>query len=124
MIYLVYGEEEYLIDSYINDEIKKKKLEVINKYEYPKTSILEVIDDSMYLDLFGGSKGIVYKNCAFLNSKDDNISELVKYINNPNPEVCLFITLNESKIDLNKNPILNRITYIVFPVWDIRILEV
>lgn len=99
MIYLVYGEEEYLIDSFINDEIKKKKLEVINKYEYPKTSILEVIDDSMYLDLFGGSKGIIYKNCTFLNTKDDNISELVKYINNPNPEVCLFITLNESKID-------------------------
>ena len=27
---------------------------------------------------------------------------------------------DNSKIDLNKNPILNRITYIVFPVWDLE----
>lgn len=99
MIYLVYGEEEYLIDKFIKNEIDKKKIELVTKYEYPKNSIIEVIEDASYLDLFSTSKCIIVKNSTFLNNKDDNTEQLVKYINNPNPEVLLFITLNESKLD-------------------------
>ena len=102
MIYLVYGDEEYLIDSYINNEIKKKKIEVVNKYEYPKTSILEFLDDASYSDLFSSKKAIIIDNSEFLNTKDDDIDSLIKYIDNPNEDVYLFIKLTSSKLDERK----------------------
>ena len=36
------------------------------------------------------------------------------------PLDLLLHLIDKNKIDMRKNPILSRITYIVFPVWDLK----
>lgn len=48
-------------------------------------------------------------------SNEEDIREQIKKV-----IVEKYKNFENSKIDLNKNPILNRITYIVFPVWDLE----
>ena len=47
-----------------------------------------------------------------LGSYDDSVEERCKIIEKR------FASFDKEKIDLVKNPILGRITYIVFPVWE------
>lgn len=102
MIYLLYGEEEYLMDKFINSEIKKRKIELITKYEYPKTSLIEIINDASYDDLFSSKKAIVVEYASFLEHKDDNENELVNYINNSNENTFIFFKLLNKSLDERK----------------------
>ena len=102
MIYFVYGEEEFLIDNYIENEIRKKKIDLVNTFNYPSRSIKEIVEDASYVDLFSSKKAIIVSNADFLSGKDDDIDYLIKYINDPNENTYLFIKYNSSKLDERK----------------------
>ncbi len=105
-VYLIYGEEKYLIDEKIK-EISNKY--IINnednnfiKYDLCETSIEDLLEDASMQSLFSNVKVVIGINAFFLtssNSKiniDHNLEKLIKYINSPNPSSILILTVNNS----------------------------
>lgn len=95
MIYLLYGEEEFLIEEEIKNIIKKSKIENINisKYDFEIDNIQDIIDDAYTISLFENKKIIIAKNLdKFLKNNDKEISLLEKYLGNQNEDVILIIT--------------------------------
>lgn len=104
-VYLIYGEEKYLIDEFV--------MQVINKYsEYEKieydaleNNIDDVINDLNMGSLFSNNKIIIVSNCYFLTgSKSDiehNTDALIDYFKNDNDNILILI-LNEEAIDKRK----------------------
>lgn len=102
MIYLLYGEERYLIDKFIKDEIKKNNIELVNKFNYKNDGISAALEDASYMDLFCDKKAVILDDITF-SSKDENEEKLSNYIDNPNENTYLFITCYTSKLDTRKN---------------------
>lgn len=119
MIFLVYGEESFLIDKFVKDEINRNNIEEVCKFDYEKDGLKPVLEECSYIDLFSSSKAIILNNSKFLSSskkkddaeyeteeKDNNkldLKELDKYIDNPNESSYLFIILNEKALDERKS---------------------
>ena len=64
MIYLFYGEEEFLIDSEIKKLVLKNKVDnnSISRYDLEVDSISSVIDDACTISLFDDKKFIIVYN--------------------------------------------------------------
>ena len=96
MVYLISTDSKVMLDKKINSLIKDGE-EVIS-YNYLETSLDEIIDSASYGSLFDYHKNIIVKNADFfgsvkLNDKEKN--KLVKYLDNPNPDVnIIFVTYN------------------------------
>jgi len=60
MINVLYGIQSDLIENYIDDFVKKNKINNIIKYDYNDITIDTVIEEISYLDLFGEIKLIIY----------------------------------------------------------------
>ena len=59
---------------------------------------------------------IIYDETKPINkTNQDEIQEQIEMIIKDR-----YKNFDDSKIELDKNPILNRITYIVFPVWELK----
>lgn len=103
MIEVLYGEQTEIINKYINTFIKKNKIDNVIKYDYNESSIDEVLNETMYMDLFGGKKIIILYNSNFLTGKSTLESkEFDKYLSNPNPNIVIFFVLYESALDKRK----------------------
>lgn len=103
MIYLIYGTEEYLINSHIDSIIKKNMCDVTLKYYYPDTEIDSVIEEINYPSLFGDKKAVILYNCKFLShEKDESSFILEKYIDNQNEDGIFILVLEEEKLDERK----------------------
>lgn len=95
MIYLLYGDEEYLIEHNINKIINKyidyNKIE----YDLEENDLEEVVNEANTLGLFG-NKIIICKNCKFLSrqhsDKEQNTDVLMSYLDNINPDVILIFS--------------------------------
>lgn len=106
-IYLIYGIEDYLINEYKNEIIKKINTENIICYDLEENTVSDIIFEANTLSLFDEKKIIVCNNCSFLtsNSKNNNekdIENLIKYINNPLKEVYIIFIVNNLKLDERK----------------------
>lgn len=108
MIYLLYGNNEYLINKKL-EEINKKTDEFsINNYDLENSSIEQILDDASTVDLFNENKNIVVYNSYIFSSttnkklKEQNINILEEYLNNPNPNTNIIFILNKEKIDERK----------------------
>ena len=83
-IYLLYGEEDYLINEKIN-EIKNKynSYDCVN-YDMLDNNISEALDDALMGSLFGSNKIIICSNCFFLTGvkceTEHKTDDLLKYI--------------------------------------------
>ena len=99
MIYLFYGEEEFLIDSEIKKLISKNKIDSnsISRYDLEVDSIKSVIDDACTISLFDDKKFIIVYNFDKL-VKDDEKS-LSEFINNIGDVIIVFVA---SKLDDRK----------------------
>lgn len=92
MIYLIYGDEQYLINEEIDKIIDNNKTSFISKYDdsFSKTcSVFEAIDECYNISLLQDKTLILYKNPSFLISKenDDINNKFLEYLNNQN-ETC------------------------------------
>lgn len=107
MNYLLYGEEEYLINKEIEKIIKKEKIEDlgISNYDLEIDSIKNIIDDCQTISLFDPKKIVVINNCNYFNrvkNNEDDVNLLFDYLNNYNPDTILIIISNNSSIDNTK----------------------
>jgi DNA polymerase-3 subunit delta len=104
-IYLLYGEEQYIMNEKINNIISKyidsNVDNIATKYDLYETNISDVLEDASMPSLLSPIKIIICYNTFFLtsNSKktdfEHNIDNLMKYINNPNPNTILILTAND-----------------------------
>ena len=103
MIYVLYGTEKILIDEFIKNEIDKKKINNISKYDLNENEVNDFLIDASYIDLFSEDKAIIVDNVEFLNSKSDtDTTEFEKYLLEPNEKSYLFLIVNKEKIDEKK----------------------
>lgn len=107
MFYLIYGLENYLIKKNINkiiDELKVTSDEIIN-LDMNYDSINDLIMEASTINMFSTKKLIICDNSIFLSSssdKNDNVDELIKYIENAFKDTYILFILREEKIDSRK----------------------
>ncbi len=103
MIYILYGTEQLLIDKFIDNIIKTKKIENIVRYDLEESNLDNIIEDASYLDLFGNEKVIIVNNSLFLTSAlSIETDELEKYVLNQNEKSIIFFVVHNEKIDERK----------------------
>lgn len=109
-MYLLYGLEKYLIDEEIKKIITSNQVESINinKYNLEETSLENILDDASTISLFQNNKVIIVENSYIFaapggkKTPEQNIEQLIKYLEHYNPDTILIFTLNKEKIDTRK----------------------
>lgn len=107
MNYLLYGEEEFLINQQIDKIIKKEQLDAMSiiRYDLELDSIKNIIDDCQTISLFEDKKVIIVNNCNYFNrikNSEEDINLLLQYFNNCNPNTILILVSHNSSIDSTK----------------------
>ena len=94
MNYLIYGNEQYLINHQIETIIKNNKGALTIRFDgsFKNDPTEEVLSNCQTDSLFGDKTIIIYKNPPFLTSKQDNdlVKSMIEYLNNPS-ENCIII---------------------------------
>ena len=108
-IYLIYGDEEFLIDKEIKNIINKfnSSMENVVRYNLDESNVKEAIEDACTISMFETNKIVICEKCNFLtgeNKKEVNhdIDSLIKYINNPFSDSVLIFVVRNPKLDERK----------------------
>ncbi len=103
MITVLYGIQSDLIENYIDDFIKKNKINSVIKYDYNDVNIDTIIEEVSYVDLFGDKKIIILYNSKFLTSEETLDNKYFEdYIKNQNQVNYLFLITNSENLDERK----------------------
>ena len=103
MIYLIYGEEEFLIEQEISNIISKSGVDELNisKYDLLLHSLKDIIDDACTVSLFSDKKIVIINNFDGIFKIDDKLlDEFDKFIHNISDDVVLILVC--SKLDERK----------------------
>ena len=97
-LYLIEGDNEFLIQEEINKIKKNKKLEEI-KFDLSESSIDNVIETLDTFDMFGNQKLVIASNPPFYSNVDDNFSydKFLKYLKNPSDNILIIISKKINK---------------------------
>ena len=111
-MYIFYGTDLFLIQREINKIKEKEKIDDLNiiSYDLNVHTIKDIIEDANTYSLFGTNKIIIAENALFLTGKGtlpEDISVLEEYINNPNKNTILILTVLEEKLDERKKIVKN-----------------
>ena len=108
-VYLIYGDEEFLIDKEIKNIINKfnSSMENVARYNLDESDVREAIEDACTISMFETNKIVICEKCNFLtgeNKKEVNhdIDSLIKYINNPFSDSVLIFVVRNPKLDERK----------------------
>lgn len=102
MIEILYGTESFLISEYIKKIQKENNIENVVKYDLEDTTIEDIIEDALYMDLFNNKKMIIVNNSYFLNDLNIDLEPLENYFKNQNENTFLFFISDKEKIDERK----------------------
>lgn len=108
MIYLLYGQDNFLINKEIKSILKKENIDALslNEYDLNNDLLEDVILDCETISLFGNKKGIIINNSYIFTAKKNSIEQkldtLEQYLEAPNPDTIMIFTLNEDKLDERK----------------------
>ena len=102
MVEVLYGTESFLINEYIKKIQKENNIENLVKYNFEETTLEEIINDSLYIDMFNDKKIIVVDNSYFLNDLTIDTTILEKYLKNKNETTYLFFVSEKEKLDERK----------------------
>ena len=106
-LYLIESNNKEIIDIKVKDILDKNKLSNDNLicYDMEETNISDAIIDLDTYSLFNERKVVLCKNCIFLGTDKSEINHeietLEKYLNNPNPDNILILSID--KTDGKKN---------------------
>ncbi len=96
-----------LLEIKVNEILKENKLTTDNliSYDMEEVNVSDAIVDLDTYSLFNERKVVLCKNCIFLSASkgeiEHNVEALEKYLNNPNPDNILILSV--SKSDGKKN---------------------
>lgn len=107
MNYLLYGEENYLLEKEIEKIIAKNGLEEINlvRYDYTFDSISKILEDCSIVSFFSEKKGIIVDNAILFNrgkGTEEEINALLSYLKAPNPTTILIFLNHNATVDNTK----------------------
>lgn len=103
LVNVLYGSNNFLIEEKLEEKIKKLDVEEINitRYDLLESLSEDVIEDLRTVSFFSEKKIVIVKNIEELLKQDELvIKDWLKYLNNPNPDCYLFITM-ESLLSQN-----------------------
>lgn len=106
--YLIYGEENYLIDEKIKDIKKEIKVEEDNiiSYDLTNDTISSVLIEASTVSMFSDKKLIICDNSLFLcankSLSETELEDLTKYLENPFEDVYIVFIVREEKVDSRK----------------------
>ena len=106
-LYLIETDNYEILEMKVKELLKKNKLSMDNliTYDMDEINISDAIIDLDTYSLFNEKKVVLCKNCQFLSSVKNEIEHditlLEKYLNNPNPDNILILSVN--KTDGKKN---------------------
>ncbi len=103
--YFMYGEETYLMDSLVEQITKKFLGQVEKQINYfvryaTDTPLEEMLSLMSGPGLFSQKKVVIYKD--YQNLKNPNLKGLIKYLKNPDPNICFIIIARTTSINLSK----------------------
>ena len=103
-IFLIYGNENYLINEKIKEIINEISSNNIVKYNMETDSIDDALLDVQTVSMFDEKKIVICDNCKFLTrevkkSVEQNTDNLLKYIDNPFNDVYLLLIVRNEKLD-------------------------
>lgn len=118
MMYLVFGEQELLVNKMI-DKLAKSELDVIDDFNLVtfdsiKTPLYEIVNDASTLPFMADKKVVIVKNCYFLTTEnpkldfEQSFNELDEYLDNQNEGVVVIFSVITNKLD-DKNPLVKKI---------------
>ncbi len=96
MIYVFIGNEISILKDKINSLINKLSIKNIIKLDYDDVSLIDILNEINYIDLFNEKKLLIVNNFTFKSLKDKEISAFEKYINNINDNVLILKCKDES----------------------------
>ena len=102
MIYVFLGNEISILKNKINELINKLNISNIIKYEYDETSIIDILNELNYVDLFNEKKLIIVNNFTFKGIKEKEEKILSNYINNMSDNV-LILKCKDENLDSRKS---------------------
>lgn len=118
MMYLIFGEQELLVNKMI-DKLAKSELDEIDDFNLvtfdgEKTPLHEIVNDASTLPFMTTKKVVVVKNAYFLTTEnpkldfEQSFSELEEYLKYENNETTIIFSAICTKLD-DKKPIVKKI---------------
>lgn len=102
MVEVLYGTESFLINEYLEKIKGERQIENIIKYNLEETTLMDIIEDALYIDLFNNDKMIIVYNSYFLNDLSMDTTILEDYFNHKNEKTLLFFISDKEKLDERK----------------------
>ena len=113
MVYLVFGEQELLVNKMI-DKLAKSELEVIDDFNFVvfdacKTPLYEIVNDAATLPFMAEKKVVVVKNSYFLTNEnpklefEQSFNELEEYLDNENSGTTMIFSVISSNSTAGTN---------------------
>ena len=104
MIYLLFGTLDTLINDYINNIVKKDKIDDINISKYNEEDLLSnIIEDASTISLFDEKKLIIVNNSQLFSAKKTiDTTDLEKYISNYNPNTIIIFISDTDTVDTRR----------------------
>ncbi len=118
MMYLVFGEQELLVNKMI-DKLAKSELGEIDEFNLVsfdayKSPLYEIVNDASTVPFMADKKVVVVKNSYFLTTEnpklefEQSFNELEEYLDNQNTSVVVIFSVVTSKLD-DKKPLVKKI---------------
>lgn len=102
MIYLLYGEEYFLLNEKLNEIIAELCIDNVISMDFEFSSVTDILNEVCYVDLFNAKKLLIISNFSFKSLKEDDEKELIRYFDNLNENVIIFKCIDKS-LDSRKN---------------------
>lgn len=107
-IYVVYGNEKYLIESSLNKIIETNSASEIIKYDLNMDLVNNIVEEIISFPLFADKKTIIILNALFLTGLNNNISEeetaiFEKILFDVSDQINLVFVVENEKLDGRKN---------------------
>lgn len=96
MIYVFLGNEVNILKRKIDALIKELNIDNIINYDFDDYSIIDILNEVNYVDLFNDKKLIIVSNFSFKKIKDKDEKEFIKYIDNMNDNIIVFKCIDSS----------------------------
>lgn len=112
-VYLLYGEEQFLIEEtknlIVEHALESEEREFgLSVYDLEETAVDVAIEDCETIPFFGGNKVVIMKNPYFLTAEkgkekvEHNLSTFLEYLNQPSPSTVAVIIAPYEKLDERK----------------------
>lgn len=110
MIYLLYGNELWMIEKKIQEILKKENINEfsINKYDLENDSLSSILEDASTISMFSSKKAIIIANSYIFTGTakkgiiEQNNELLLSYLKHINPNTILIFFIQSEKLDERK----------------------